>query len=202
MIDKICDYLIGKMRNEMPDIDDERAEIIDYGLKIIIGEIPKFFIVIIISIIFGIWKNTLLTFLIIMPYRMFAGGVHLKTHLGCITATTAMYCLPGLIAKYMDLSMYKYFFILLVWIFAMVMIKLYAPADTENVPILRRKDRRNKRILSYITVTVLSIIAIFINSEISNLIIISIFIQTLTITRFVYKITKTNYGYEVYNASN
>jgi len=199
MVDKICNFLIKKMKKEMPDIDEERAEIINYGLQIIIGEIPKFFIVILVSIIFGIWKNTLLTFLIIMPYRAFAGGVHLKTHIGCITATTAMYCIPGLVAKYMNLATYKYPLIILVWIFAMAMIKLYAPADTENVPILRKKDRRNKQILSYITVTVLSIIAIFANSEISNLIIISLFIQTLTITRFIYKLTKNNYGHEVYN---
>lgn len=199
MVEKICDFLVNKMQKEMPDINEEKAEIIKYGLQIMIGEIPKFFIVIVVSLIFGIWKNTLLTFLIILPYRAFAGGVHLKTHLGCIIATTTMYCLPGVIAKYMNIGMYKYSLIILVWVFAMFMIKLYAPADTENVPILRKKDRRNRRILSYITVTCLSIIAIFINNEISNLIIISLFIQTLTITKFVYKLTKNNYGYEIYN---
>lgn len=199
MVDKICDFLIRKMRKEMPEIDDERAEIINYGLQNIIGEIPKFFIVILVSIVLNIWKNTLLTFLIILPYRAFAGGVHLKTHIGCIIATTTMYCLPGAIAKYMDIGTYKYTLIILVWIFAMAMIKLYAPADTENVPILRKKERRNKKILSYIFVTILSIIAFFTNNEITNLIIISMFIQTLTITRFIYKLTKNNYGHEAYN---
>jgi len=200
MVDKICNFLVEKMKKEMPEIDDEKAEIITYGLKIMIGEIPKIFIVFLVSVLLNIWKNTLLTFLIILPYRAFAGGVHLKTHLGCIIATTTMYCLPGVIAKYIDIGIYKYALILLVWIFAISMIKLYAPADTENVPILRKKDRRKRQILSYIIVSLLSIIAIFINTEISNLIIISIFIQTLTITRFIYKLTKNNYGYEVYNA--
>ena len=36
----------------------------------------------------------------------------------------------------------------------MIMIKLYAPADTENVPILRKKDRKKKKILSYIFLTI------------------------------------------------
>ena len=36
----------------------------------------------------------------------------------------------------------KYILIFLVWVFGMFMVKLYAPADTENVPILRKKDRR------------------------------------------------------------
>lgn len=202
MVESICDFLVGKMRREMPEINEERAEIINYGLQIMIGEIPKFFIVMLVAVIFNIGKSTLLTLIFVIPYRAFAGGVHLKTHIGCIIATTTMYCLPGIIAKYINIGIYKYPLIILVWLFAIIMIKLYAPADTENVPILRKKDRKQKRILSYITVTVLSLIAWFAINEISNLIIISMFIQTLTITRFIYKLTKNNYGHEVYNAQN
>ena len=36
----------------------------------------------------------------------------------------------------------------------MTMIKLYAPADTENVPILRKKERKQKKMVSYIILTV------------------------------------------------
>lgn len=45
MIDKICEFLTNKIRKEMPEVDDERAEIINYGLQNIIGEIPKTFII-------------------------------------------------------------------------------------------------------------------------------------------------------------
>ena len=34
MIDKFCDYLTNKIRKEMPDVDDERAEVIKYGLQL------------------------------------------------------------------------------------------------------------------------------------------------------------------------
>ena len=44
MIDKICNFLTNRIRKEMPDIDDERAEVINYGLQNIVGEIPKIFI--------------------------------------------------------------------------------------------------------------------------------------------------------------
>lgn len=30
MIDKICMFLTNKIRKEMPDVDDERAEVINY----------------------------------------------------------------------------------------------------------------------------------------------------------------------------
>ena len=49
MIDKFCTFLVNRMKKEMPDIDDERAEVITYGLQIIIGEIPKIFITLIIQ---------------------------------------------------------------------------------------------------------------------------------------------------------
>ena len=71
MIDKFCAYLTNKIRKEMPEIDDERAEIIMYGLQNIIGELPKGIIILIIAYILGIFKLTLISILIIAPYRCF-----------------------------------------------------------------------------------------------------------------------------------
>ena len=79
------------------------------------------------------------------------------------------------------------------------MIKLYAPADTENVPILSKKDRRRKQIIAYISFTIALVVTIFIqNNTISNILLFGNFVQTLTITKFAYKLTKNKYGYEVY----
>ena len=88
MIDKITESLTCKIRKKMPEIDDERAEVINFGLQILIGEIPKIFITLFLAYILGVFKLTLLTFLILIPYRAFSGGFHLKTHIGCIICTT------------------------------------------------------------------------------------------------------------------
>ena len=204
MIDKICIFLTNKIRKEMPDIDDEKAEIINYGLQNIIGEIPKIFLVIIISYFLGIFKETLITIALLIPYKCSSGGLHLKTHIGCIIATTMFYCGLPMLAKYVILDkIVKYILIGILWIFGMIMIKLYAPADTENVPILTKKERKTKQILSYITFLVGLIIALIINYNIiSNIIIFGYFLQTFMITKFAYKLTNNKYGYEVYgNAS-
>lgn len=200
MIDKICMFLTNKIRKEMPEIDDERAEVINYGLQNIIGEIPKIFITLGIAYLLGIFKLTLITFLVIMPYRSFSGGFHLKTHLGCIICTTIFYCGIAFASKYIVLEQtIKYILIFLVWVFGMFMVKLYAPADTENIPILRKKDRRKKQILSYIALSVGLIVASFVPSnELANILIFGNLVQTLFITKFVYKITNNKYGYEVY----
>ena len=203
MIDKICKFLTDKMRKEMPDIDDEKAEIINYGLQNIIGEIPKIFIMLGIAYLLGVFQLSLITFLIILPYRTFSGGFHLKTHIGCIISTCAIYCGTALIAKYIVLNgIAKLVTVLSVWIFGIIMIKLYAPEDTENVPILRKKDRKQKQILSYIFLTIALLIAGIINNQtIANIIIVGYFLQTCMITKLAYKITKNKYGYEVYNTS-
>lgn len=203
MIDKICAKLTQKIRKEMPEIDDERAEIIMYGLQIIIGEIPKGLIILAIAYFLGIFKLTLISVLIIAPYRCVSGGVHMKTHIGCIIYTLLLYSGSALLGKYLILEgSTKLIVGLTIWIFCMTMIKLYAPADTENVPILRKKERIQKQILSYIILTVEFIIAIVIpNTTIAGIIIFGDFIQTLTITRLAYNITKNKYGHEIY-ASN
>lgn len=200
MIDRICTYLTNKIRKEMPEVDDERAEIIMYGLQNIIGELPKGIIILLIAYLLGIFELTLISILIIAPYRCFSGGVHMKTHIGCIIYTLILYSGSALIGKYVVLSgITKYIIAFIIWIFCMLMIKLYAPADTENVPILRKKERKQKQIFSYIILTVEFIIALLINNSIiTSIIIFGSLIQTLTITRLAYNITDNKYGHEVY----
>ena len=200
MIDKICQYLTNRIRKEIPEIDDERAEIIMYGLQNIIGEFPKGIVILIIAYLLGIFELTLMAILIIAPYRCFSGGVHMKTHIGCIIYTLVLYSMSAILGKYIVLmGSTKYIVAITVWAFCIYMIKLYAPADTENVPILRKKERRQKQIFSYIILSVEFVIAILINNTtISGIIIFGDLIQTLTITRFAYNITKNKYGHEVY----
>ena len=200
MIDKITEFLTNKIRKEMPDVDDERAEVINYGLQILLGEVPKFFIMLLIAYVLGLLKLSLITFLIIMPYRMFSGGFHLHTHIGCIISTCTFYCGVAFLSKVIVLNdIAKYVLIACVAIFGIVMIKLYAPADTEDVPILSRKIRKQKQILSYITFIIGLVFALFIRDNIiSNIIIFGYLAQTFMITRLAYKLTNSKYGYEVY----
>ena len=200
MIDKICTILTNKIRKEMPEIDDERAEVIMYGLQNIIGELPKIFLIFIVAYLLGIMKLTLISFIVIVAYRSFSGGIHMKTHISCIIYTLSLYCGTALLGKYVIIEgMSKYMIGIACWVFCMIMIKLYAPADTENVPILRKKERKQKQILSYIVLTVEFIIALTINiPSVTTIIIIGDFIQTLMITRIAYKLTDNKYGHEVY----
>lgn len=203
MVDKICNYLTNKIRKENPEIDDERAEVINYGIHLIVGEIPKFFIIMGIAYLLGVLKETLLSYVVLMPFRGTSGGFHLKSHIGCIVGTTLFYSGMVLLAKHLTLyGITKYIITFIIWVFGIIMVKIYAPADTESVPIISKSERKKKRVLSYITLTVSIIVALFIkDAVISNIIIYGMLFQSVSITRLAYKLTNNKYGYEVYNAS-
>ena len=201
MIDKICDKLMKRIRAKMPEVDDERAEVIKYGLELIIGELPKMFLLFIIAWLLGIFKYALISFAIILPYKLVSGGVHLKTHIGCILGTSLLYCGNVFISKYINITDIKnqIIFSAIILIFAIIMISLYAPADTENVPILRKKERTKKKIISYIIVTAMIIISFLVKDRvISNMFRVGVLLQSIMISKLTYNIFKVKFGYLEY----
>ena len=185
----------------MPEVDDERAEVIKYGLELIIGELPKMFLLFVIAWLFGIFKYALISFAIILPYKLVSGGVHLKTHIGCILGTSLLYCGNVFISKYINIPDIKnqIIFSAIILIFAIIMISLYAPADTENVPILRKKERAKKKIISYIIVTSMIIISFFVKDKvISNMFRVGVLLQSIMISKLTYNIFKVKFGYLEY----
>lgn len=200
MVDKICEFILNKMKKEMPDITKEREEVITYGLQLILGEIPKTLLLFAVSILLGFGWYMLFAYIAIMPYRTVSGGFHLHTHLGCIIGSSVFYYGTILISKFLSLdSLQKYILAGLSFVFGILMISMYAPADTENLPIISKKERKLKKILSYIILTITLVAAIFIkDSTLSNILIIGTTIQSLFISRIAYKITNNKYGHEVY----
>ena len=201
MIDKICDKLMKRIRAKMPEVDDERAEVIKYGLELIIGELPKMFLLFIIAWLLGIFKYALISFAIILPYKLVSGGVHLKTHIGCILGTSLLYCGNVFISKYINITDIKnqIIFSAIILIFAIIMTSLYAPADTENVPILRKKERAKKKIISYIIVTAMIIISFLVKDRvISNMFRVGVLLQSIMISKLTYNIFKVKFGYLEY----
>ena len=201
MVDKICDKLMSRVKAKMPEVDDERAEVIRYGFELLIGEVPKLFLMFLLAIALGKIKYFLISVAILCPYRTFSGGIHLKTHLGCFIGTNLLYLGNVYISEFVIFEniFFKNAIIIFTCVFATIMILLFAPADTETVPILRKKDRLNKKIFSLLWMTGVILLAVFINNRIiSNMCIFGILFQTLTITKLSYKIFNVKLGYLEY----
>ena len=200
MIERICSYILGKMKRKMPEIDDEQAEIITYGLQMIIGEIPKLFLIFAVGFLFGVGWYMIFAYFAMLPYRAMSGGFHLKTHLGCLIGTVLFYYGNIIISSllYLD-NLQKYILIGLTLIFGVLMVSMYAPADTEDLPILRKKERKIKKILSYVMLTLTLGASLIIKDHVlSNILIVGSIFQSISISRLAYILTKNKYGHEVY----
>lgn len=201
MIDKFCNWLTEKIKGKMPEIDEEKELVINFGVRILFGEVPKILALFILGFLLQIGWYSLLMYFLIAPYRTFTGGFHLKTHWGCMITSTTLYIVPILIAKYIVIPQEYLMYIMVgvIGTLSSIFIFRYAPADTENIPILSKKERKAKRIKSYISLVILLAIIIFTPDKIiSYMLLYGIFLQDLTLTPIAYKLTKNKYSYEVY----
>ncbi len=201
MIDKFCDYITKKIKENVADIDEEKELVINFGVRIIFGEMPKIILLFIIGFLLNLGWYTVIFFFLLAIYRSFTGGFHLKTHLGCMITTSILYLGPILLAKYMTLpqNYILYGMAAIVAIFSIFIITKYAPADTENIPILSKKERKAKKVKAYITlVCLLAIIAFSPDRTIAYMLVYGMFLQNLTVLPIAYKLTNNKYGYEVY----
>ena len=111
-----------------------------------------------------------------------------------------MYTGNAFISQHFQMDiLFKVIYAVFAWIFAMSMIYLYAPADTEDVPVISKKERKKRKYFSYVIVSIMIILGVIITENtISNIILLGILLQTFSITRLAYKITNNKYGYEEY----
>ena len=124
MIEKFCNFILNKMRKKMPDITDENAEIILYGLQLIIGELPKTILLFVIGFLIGMGWYMIFAFIAIMPYRAVSGGFHLHTHLGCILSTVVFFYGDIFISKYLVLDdIQRYILVALSLLFGIIKVQ-------------------------------------------------------------------------------
>lgn len=201
MIDKFCDWITEKIKERMPEIDEEKEAVINFGVRLLFGEVPKIIALFIIGFLLQIGWYSLLIYFLLAPYRSSTGGFHLKTHWGCMLSSIVLYIVPILMAKYIPISQEYIIYIItgIIGILSSFFIFKYAPADTENIPILSKQERKTKRIKSYISLGILLTIIVFVPDKIvSYMLLYGMFLQDLTLTPIAYKLTKNKYSYEVY----
>ena len=174
------------------DLSQRDIDKIKYGLEGLYLTITKLIFIIIISIILGIWKETLLLILIFNGIRLTAFGVHAKRSIDCLISSTLFFVLfPFLCIKLTIPLIVK---IILV-IPLTILIGIFAPADTEKRPLINKKKRKIYKILSIIISIIYMTIAIVIkDNTLSNCFIFAIVIQIIIMLPITYKIFGVSYN--------
>lgn len=194
MFDKISNYMTDMIYSTLPGIEPERREVIEYGVYMTVSELVKISLIVLISILLGIMPYVLTVIAVYGIQRTFLGGIHAKTHLGCVLTHSAIVFGVTYAALYVRID--SMFLILPVAVFSYTAAYLYAPADLPQKPVKSKRQRKQLRIGGFILLTLLFSASLFLPGEWSRIILFTCFIQALFMTPIAYKISKNKYGRE------
>ena len=179
------------------DLSQRDIDKIKYGLEGLYLTITKLIFIIIVSIILGIWKETLLLILIFNGIRLTGFGVHAKRSIDCLISSTLIFVLFPIICIKLTIPLIVK---IILFIPLTVLIGIFAPADTEKRPLINKKKRKIYKILSIIISIIYMTIAIVIkDNTLSNCFIFAIVIQIIIMLPITYKIFGVSYNnYKTY----
>ena len=179
------------------DLSQRDIDKIRYGLEGLYLTITKLIFIIIVSIILGIWKETLLLILIFNGIRLTGFGVHAKRSIDCLVSSTLFFILFPIICIKLTIPLIVK---IILFIPLTVLIGIFAPADTEKRPLINKKKRKIYKILSIIISIIYMTIAIVIkDNTLSNCFIFAIIIQIIIMLPITYKIFGVSYNnYKTY----
>ena len=189
-----CMELVTTYNKDLSQIDIDK---IKYGLEGLYLTITKLIFIIIISIILGIWKETLLLILIFNGIRLTAFGVHAKRSIDCLISSTLFFILFPIICIKLTIPLIVK---VILFIPLTVLIGIFAPADTEKRPLINKKKRKIYKMLSIMISIIYMTIAIVIkDNTLSNCFIFAIVIQIIIMLPITYKLFGVSYNnYKTY----
>ncbi len=190
VLSKITKKISNEILVTLPNITEEKAEEIDYGLYMAFSDGLKLISVLIAAIILGQARYAIVAILVFSVNKSYLGGIHAKTQLGCIITHFAIVFGSVYLSHYIT---FRYLNIFL-FIVAGVLAYFYAPADLISKPIITEKRWRELRIKGSLVILIWFLISLFVSRDFSNTISIMTFITTVNITPLVYKITKNKKG--------
>lgn len=146
------------------DLDPKNAEVIRYGMEIILGALLKGSIIIGFSYWLGITPYVLVALITSGMFRLLSGGAHCNTYMRCLIFSSTTLLLIGilalLIAPYVNENS------VMLSVFALALAGLYfvtkwAPVDNPNKPIPSDKKGKYKKLSVIYVITWAIVVIVF-----------------------------------------
>ena len=177
--------------------DEDTLDRVKYGLELIYITITKLTVILLVSLIFGLIKESIIFSLFITGLRTFAYGLHAKKSWHCYISSLFSFVLMPYVFINININVISKIIISVLCLTSMI---IYAPADTHKRPIIN-KNQRNKLKIIATTMCAIYIVIIFISNNIwlNNLIILSMITESFVINPFIYKVFDLPYdNYKTY----
>ena len=174
------------VKNKYPEYDEDKLEIINYGLESIYLTFTKIIIIFVLAIILNIWKEVLLLLAFYNLIRVSAFGMHAKKSIHCLIISLTLFIGGVYLCRYLVIPLILK---VVLSIICIILIAKYAPADTEKRPIINKKLRKKYKIISVIISGVFAIsIVLLSDKNISNYLLLGMIEATIMLLPITYKI--------------
>lgn len=165
---------------------------IKYGLSTLYINITKTIVIFTLAYFLNIIKELLLILLFYGLLRLTGFGLHAKKSWQCWIGSLVTFLLLPYIVKTLTINFYIR---LIISTLSVIFIFIYAPADTEKRPLIRKKRRILYKIMCTLTSIGLVIYSLFTkNILIQNSIFFSLILECFMISPLTYKIFKLKYA--------
>lgn len=197
---KLLEASINRIRKKYPEYDEEKLEVIEYGLDALYITITKTVVIFSLALILGVIKEVCLILLFYNIIRTTAFGMHAKKSSHCYVISSILFIGAGMVCKYVDINLYLKFITSAVSFITLV---IYAPADTYKRPLLNSKKRKTYKIITIINSFVyIILIILFRENLISNYLMMGLLDASLMIHPLTYRMFQLPYNnYKKYEES-
>lgn len=189
---KIISWCMQIITDYNKDLSKKELDKMQYGLEGLYLTITKLILILIIALILGILKEVLLLILIFNGIRLTAFGVHAKRSIDCLISSSLFFLIfPILCIKLtIPLVIKQILFFPLI-----ILVGIFAPADTEKRPLKNKQKRKIYKILSIIISIIYMTLSLIIKDNfLSNCFIFALIIQIIVMLPITYKIFGVSYN--------
>lgn len=189
------DLIIGKQLNVIKkynNFDDDKLAIIKYGLESIYILITKTIIILLVSYLLGLLKQTVIFLVCYNFIRIPSFGLHATKSWICLVSSLLIFIILPFICTVITIPMYLK---IIIGLIGLAFIIKNAPADTYKRPIISKKRRMFFKVCSSIVTIAMILFSLFIEDQfLANSLLFSIILQCFMISPTVYKFFKLPYN--------
>ena len=189
------DLIIGKQLNVIKkynDFDDDKLAVIKYGLESIYILITKTIIILLVSYLLGLLKQTIIFLVCYNFIRIPSFGLHATKSWICLVSSLLIFIILPFICTVITIPMYLK---IIIGLIGLAFIIKNAPADTYKRPIISKKRRMFFKVCSSIVTIAMILFSLFIEDQfLANSLLFSIILQCFMISPTVYKFFKLPYN--------
>ena len=172
--------------------NETQLEEVEYGLVSLYLLISKLFIISILTLLLGIFKEMIILMLFYNFIRMPSFGIHASKSWICLLSSSLIFVGVPLICKIIAIPIYLKS---IIGIIGVLLMYKNSPADTHKRPIVNVKRRQIYKLLSVFIAFIYSLLSIIMNNNfICNSLLFSIIIQLVVISPLTYKLFNMPYN--------